>query len=125
LTRFVLCTNLTTGLQDQAFIAILRSRWPNVGWWHWLAEMWLMVDLSDTVKSSELRDAALEAFPGVHNIVLEFGPNGDTWTGFGPTGPARDMFEWMRNTWTRHPDAGKTSDFSALLGFMADQKKKT
>jgi hypothetical protein len=94
--RFFLGTNRTTAEQDKAFFAIIRSRWPHLGWWHQLSETWLFVDLTDELTPSDLRDAALQAFPGVQLLVIEI-PCVTNWAGFGMT---KD-YQWFRETWDR------------------------
>ena len=60
----------------------------------------LIVDLTDTLTTADLRDAWREAFPDIYVMVIEAkGPL--AWSGFGAkTGPA-DMFTWMHETWDR------------------------
>lgn len=96
--RFVVSTNSgSTPDQDAAFLQILKSEFPNVGWWHQLSETWLIGDPLNTVTSTALRDAAMRAFPGVHIMVVEAtGPR--KWAGFGPSNA---MFKWMRESWDR------------------------
>lgn len=96
--RFVIGTNRTTAEQDSAFLNILRSRWPHLGWWHQVSETWLIVDLANTVTVVELRDAAMQAFPGIYIMVIEV--NG-SWAGWGANSPPGDMFTWMRDSWDR------------------------
>lgn len=92
--RFVLGTERTTAEQDKAFLDIIKDRWPNLGWWHHLSEMWLIVDLSDKLTAADLRDAATQAYPGINLLVLEAkGPG--LWAGFGRADP------WMQTAWDR------------------------
>lgn len=94
--RFVVGTNRTTTEQDNAFLSLVRARWPYIGWWHQLSETWLFVDPLDTLTSGALRDAATQAFPGIRLIVLEaYGPH--LWSGFG----RREEFSWMLENWDR------------------------
>lgn len=98
--RFVLGTNRTTQEQDAAFFKILRARWPHIGWWHQLGETWLFIDLTDTLRATDLRDAAKEAFPGIYLMVVEAkGPR--NWAGYGTTAPPSEMFTWMHKEWDR------------------------
>ena len=94
--RFVLGTNRTTAEQDTAFFTILRTRWPNLGWWHQLGETWLFIDATDTITVEDLRDAAKGAFPGISLIVVE-AKGQHKWAGFG----VGSSFEWMATNWDR------------------------
>jgi hypothetical protein len=93
--RFVLGTNRTTAEQDAAFYLILQQRFSHLGWWHQLSEMWLLVDETDTLTPAGLREAAREAFPDIHLMVIEVGTG--IWSGYGNKA---DMFPWMRETWS-------------------------
>jgi hypothetical protein len=90
--RFVIGTNRTTAEQDAAFLNILRTRWPHLGWWHQLSETWLIIDLSGQVTTNALRDAAMEAFPGIYIMVVEAARQ---WHAFGRTSD----FKWMDEQW--------------------------
>lgn len=102
MNRFVVGTNRTTAVQDSAFLAAVRAKWPQIGWWHQVSETWLFVDPTGTATSPVLRDVARQCFPGVHIMVIQV-PRGRTyWAGFGPTAGAEgDMFTWMRENWER------------------------
>ncbi len=98
--QFVVATNLTTAQQDQAFYRILSERFGHMGWWHQVSQTWLLVDNTDTVTPTSLRDAATEAFPGVPMVVLQVVSVKGSWAGFGPLrGTPGDMFTWIDETW--------------------------
>ena len=93
--RFIVGTNRTTPEQDSTFLTQVKARWPDIGWWHQLGGTWLFIDLNDLIVDAvELRDAAKEAFPGVHLVVIEI-PEGSTWAGFGLS----QDFTWIHNWW--------------------------
>ena len=94
--RFVLATSRTTEEQDRAFYALLRSRFSHLGWWHQLSETWLFVDLTDKATAADLRDAAMQAFPGVYLMAFEF-TGKQTWAAFGPT----NHNLWIKETWDK------------------------
>ena len=91
--RFILTTDQTADEQDKAFYLMLRSRFPNLGWWHHLGETWRFLDPTDSVTVSDIRDLATRAFPNVPLIPLEV--EGNRWAGFGQ---ASD-FEWVNYQW--------------------------
>jgi hypothetical protein len=93
--RFMLGTNRTTQEQDAQFINILKTRWPNAGWWHQLSETWFVIDPADNLTADILRDAAKEAFPGIYLMVVEIGTG--RWSSFG----SADSFPWMRGQWEK------------------------
>lgn len=96
MTRFVLSTTLgSTPQQDEDFARLLKAEYPDAGWWHQLSETWLIVDPSDKMTTSALRDLARRAFPGIHLMVV---PAMRGWAGFGN---AENMFPWMRQYWNR------------------------
>src|SRR5258708_6656697 len=92
--RYVIATNRTTAEQDHTFVNILRARWPRLGWWHQLSETWLIVDLSGQLTTSDLRDAAKEAFPGVHILVLD-ASEPSKWSAFATPNECA----WIRDEW--------------------------
>ena len=96
--HFVIGTNRTTPEQDAQFLKILRERWSRLGWWHQVGETWLVIDATDTLTVTDLRDAAMVAFPGIYLMVLQVLPL--NWSGFGPNDT---MFPWMREWWERKP----------------------
>jgi len=99
--RFVviLGDNATAG-QHQVFLLHLKATQPFLGWWHRVANTWLVVDLNGSTTAVELRDAAMQCFPSVHCIVLEFSAGGEsTWAGFGPKTGTNDWFTWIKENW--------------------------
>ena len=84
--RFILCVNSSTPEQSKAFTEHLRRK--GVGWWHWLANTWLIVDSTGNLTAAEIRNDAMEIFPGVYNFATEL-QGDDTWAGFGPNGEKR------------------------------------
>lgn len=93
--RFVVGTSRTTSEQDSAFLAAVRGRWPQVGWWHQVSETWLFADPLHTMTSVGLRDLAMQAYPTINIIVIEI----DGYTTWAAFGPANTMFPWLRENW--------------------------
>jgi hypothetical protein len=100
--RYIVVANPTTAEQDKVFQAWVSSQ--GIAWWHWLNETWLLVDLYGKQSARGIRSKAIECFPGINLLVVELTPVSDTWAGFGPnndTDPKRNMFNWIKQYWTR------------------------
>jgi hypothetical protein len=95
--RFVVLVNSATKEQNLAFLAFLKA--SGLPWWHYLNNAWLLYDEQDRVSSEILRNKLIELYPGVTNLVLEFGPGMETWNGFGPASEKRNMFKWLHSNW--------------------------
>ena len=97
--RFVVATNASTVLEDQAFKDRLDAEFPNVGWWHRLDDLWLISDRQGRFDAKHLRDIAKECFSGKKLLVLQLNADGDTWAGLGASGSATEMFVWLHKYW--------------------------
>lgn len=95
--RFIVALNPSPVEGDIKFKTFLSSM--GVGWWHWLADTWLVSDASGKLTAAVIRDKVQEIYPSIHCIVLEFGENEDTWAGFGPNSEKKNMFQWLRESW--------------------------
>jgi len=97
--RFIVALDSCTPEQSDAITQYFKDK--NVGWWHWLTNLWLVSDSKGQFKASDIRNALKEIAPGVYTMVLEIRKDGDTWSGLGPgLGPGeKDMFKWIRNNW--------------------------
>ena len=102
--RFVVMVDITTEKWNADFHRYLKS--IGAGWWHWLSRAWLIVISNPEITICTVRDAATNAFPGSHLLVLEL-TGGDTWGGFGPGGTKKgqkNMFTWLHNNWKSEDD---------------------
>ncbi|MEB8063602.1 hypothetical protein [Citrobacter braakii] len=72
-----------------------------LGWWHWIANFWLLTDQNGNLTARDIRDKLNELYPGVHCIVLSIDKDEDTWSGFGPKGTEKNMFNWLKSTWDK------------------------
>jgi hypothetical protein len=99
--RFVIMLgDNATAQQHEAFRLWLKTSYPYLGWWHRVTNTWLLVDLTGGITAAILRDAVMQTFPGVYNMVLEFAANGQsTWAGFGPNTGVVDWFAWIKENW--------------------------
>ena len=101
--RFIVTTNPTTVEQDN-----LLREWLNTcgfGWWHWINETWLLVDVTGSWTTERIVNKLVELFPGTYSLVIEVPLNNVTWYGYGPNeGPPSDknMFTWLRSEWGKY-----------------------
>jgi hypothetical protein len=98
--RFIVAIDSTTSAQNKAFKEYLQSA-AELGWWHWLSNLWLIIDNSGKWSAISLRDKVKEFYPKEHLVIFVIGESGDTWAGFGPSTSQRDMFRWLRAYWKK------------------------
>jgi hypothetical protein len=96
--RFVIAVDSSTKDQNVAFREHLKARTPGL-WWHWLSNLWLIVDTDGKYTASELVDVVQEFYPATNTLVIELPANGDTWSGFGPNVEGKNMFGWLEKKW--------------------------
>lgn len=95
--RFILSLDSSTTEQDELFEKFVDEN--GLDWWHWLNNLWLLVDPKGNFSASEIRDEANRIYPHVNKLVLEIRSDDDTWSGFGPSKPEKDMFKWIKENW--------------------------
>ena len=95
--RYIVCIDNSNKEQDESFIAYIKEY--GLGWWHWLSNVWLIVDKNGKLSAGEIRDKLRLIYVGEHTMVIEMRANGDTWAGFGPKSDDKNMFEWMKKNW--------------------------
>ena len=93
--RYIVGINSLTEEQEKAFLEYISSN--ELAWWHWINNLWLIVDRSGKLTAKKLRDDLMEIVPETYLIVMD-GIDGRCW-GFGPKGKKRNMFNWLDNTW--------------------------
>jgi hypothetical protein len=94
--RFIVAVSgLDKGDQD-AFVKFIREK--SMGWWHWIDDVWLLTDRTESVTTTEIRDH-LKALNSSRRCMVFEVPEDKTWSGFGPNKPPQDMFHWIKNTW--------------------------
>ena len=96
--RFALIVDDATREQQDSVTNWLRT--TELSFWHYLSDVWLVLDSRDTETTVSLRDHLKQAVPGKTTMVLKVdGPN--NWAAFGPT----DKFKWLHSTWAGKPAA--------------------
>lgn len=94
--RFVVLVNDQNQEQEKSFIAYLNRN--NCGWWHWLENSWLIVDLSGILTPDIIRDEVNKISPNSYSLVVEV-PMNKNWSGFGPNSENSNMFKWLHESW--------------------------
>ena len=95
--RFVVLLTSATKEGNDAFLNFIKKN--KLGWWHWMPNTWLLKAVNTTLKASDIRDAAREAYGFANSFVIELNEEGDTWSGFGPKTDKRNMFAWIHTNW--------------------------
>jgi len=94
--RFVVLLDNCT-LADQNALEVYFKKF---GWWHWLPNSWLLIDATETLTASKVRDDLQELVPGKNMLILEFTATGYTWSGYGPKEEGgKNMFTWLDQYW--------------------------
>jgi len=95
--RFVVAVENMTLSEDSAFVEWIREK--NLGWWHWIPGFWLVASKPGNASTEEIRNQLRRITGRKDIIVLEIGKP-MTWSGYGPNMRERDMFKWIRGTWS-------------------------
>lgn len=88
MSKFIVCTSNATAEQQNAITRLLASK--DVGYWHWIADTWIVKDSTDSLKASSLRDEIRAVSNGCSVLVMKAEVN--TWAGYGK----KNMFKWLR-----------------------------
>lgn len=97
--RFIVCFENKNSNKDfdDNFIDYIENN--NLYWWHWISNLWLLIDPSNTLTASIIRDQIHQIFDTNRILVIELQEEKDTWSGYGPTKP-KNMFDWMKKNWS-------------------------
>lgn len=97
--RFIVCYNNNISKEEEMnFVQFIKDN--KLSWWHWISNMWLLVDSSGQMTASILRNKICELYSRNRVMVIELGEDKDTWSGFGPTKP-KNMFDWVKRNWDK------------------------
>jgi hypothetical protein len=97
--RFIVSVDNSSIEQQKVFMEYINKN--NLGFWHYLANTWLLTDSRGVLACSELRDVVRDTFFNEHNLVIEISSTGDTWAGFGPKNDTENMFTWIKKNWIK------------------------
>ena len=94
---FIVITDNASRKQQDAIRELVKS----MPWWHQTPQAWLLVDRSDTITPSHLREAIMRVCPTLSFLVFaaRMGEPHEAWTGFAPP----DWFEWFEKCWKESP----------------------
>ncbi|OFX25758.1 MAG: hypothetical protein A2041_14615 [Bacteroidetes bacterium GWA2_31_9b] len=95
--RYIICVNNSSEEQEKKFIDYIKSE--KFGWWHYLKNTWLVIDLNGNSEISEIRDKVKELFDNEYNMVFQLKEDEGTWSGFGPKSEQKNMFKWIKENW--------------------------
>lgn len=96
--RYIVCFDDLTVEQSKLITEDLKSK--GLGWWHWINNVWFVVDSSGTFSAREIRDS-LKKIANQRMIVVEMNEKGDTWAGVRAKDPEQKMFNWIKNIWKK------------------------
>lgn len=94
--RFAVAVDGLAPKEQRALIAFLRER--GCAWWHWIPNFWLVIDKRGSLSTGQIRDALRLICEDAVVLVLNLSDQ-KGWSGKGPKGPERNMFEWLRESW--------------------------
>ena len=93
--RFIVAASPLSEHQTNAITALFRSGY---GWWHWIENLWLVTDRSETLTCTTIRDQIKGVAPNARIMVIN-ADDPDNWAGTASSGRATEMFKWIRGTW--------------------------
>ncbi len=95
--RFIALIQIMTADQDKAFVDYLGAK--GLGYWHWIDGGWLIDSDDDEITAEAIRDKVMEIAPGKYTVVLPVEAR-HGWAGFGPNADDRNMFTWIKQSWS-------------------------
>ncbi|MXY32978.1 MAG: hypothetical protein F4Y60_02580 [Boseongicola sp. SB0664_bin_43] len=99
--RFIVAVEGLTNKEQKLLSAFLAKEGA---WWHWIDGFWMIVvSGGSSLDTVAIRDKVKEIGDNPHCIVLQV-QGSVSWAGFGPSSDERNMFSWLRNTWSRYND---------------------
>lgn len=94
--RFIICFDGLTPAQSKLVTSDLKDK--QLAWWHWIDDVWLVVDKKGEFSASEIRDS-LKVIARQRMIVIELGTSRDTWAGVRTNDSEGKMFDWLKRVW--------------------------
>jgi len=67
--RFVVAVDGMTSEEEKRFIAWIQEN--GLGWWHWIANFWLLTSHRDSITAELIRDTLNDIARGKYKLVLE------------------------------------------------------
>lgn len=98
--RYVVCFDSLDVNQSKSITMLLKNK--QLGWWHWIDNVWFITDSGGRFSASEIRDLLKPIAPKDRMVVLEINEQGDTWAGVRANDPENKMFTWFKETWNKN-----------------------
>jgi hypothetical protein len=96
--RYIAAVEGMTKDHENRFLDYIRTnKW---GWWHRVANVWLIIDWSETASAEQIRNFLLSLnINGAVGIVVPVA-DGNSWSGLGPKTTLKQTFQWVHDHWT-------------------------
>ena len=94
--KFIVAVDDPTAAQKKKLSEYFKGKY---GWWHWIGGFWMVTDSTGELTAAMIRDKVGELAPNTRRLVMEIKESGG-WAGFGPTTESKNMFKWIRETWS-------------------------
>lgn len=98
--RYVVCFDSLDVNQSKSITTLLKEK--QLGWWHWIDNVWFITDSSGRFSASKIRDLLKPVAPNDRMVVLEINEQDDTWAGVRANDPENKMFTWFKETWNKN-----------------------
>lgn len=100
--KFVVATDPLNADQEKSFIEKFKV-YSGLGWWHWLPNFWLVIDVTNNLDASTLNSFVRE-ISGAKARCIVFEVKGHTdWAAQTRTNDAgQDMARWIKDEWLKH-----------------------
>jgi hypothetical protein len=96
--RFLVAAEGLTKEAEGKMVEYFREK--KLGWWHHVANFWLLTDASNTVTAEEIRDKIQSLRTAGSPILVMQVDKHRGWAGTFPNAKP-DMFKWVRETWSK------------------------
>jgi hypothetical protein len=94
--RYIVAVASLTTDDEKSFIKFIREK--KFGWWHRIANLWLLIDNSEISDAAEIRNFVLGLDSAKIGLVLE-NPSQTTWAGFSEEDKLKESFAWIEKNW--------------------------
>ena len=97
--KFVLAIDDLSDKQEDELISYLND--SEFNWWHWIGDLWLVIDNSDSYDETRLRDIISEDL-GMRTTILVMFVKDTTavkLSGLVPTEHKAEITDWIQNKW--------------------------
>ena len=96
--RYIICFDSLSIEESKIVTSCLKEK--KLYWWHWIENVWFVVDKDGHYNAKEIRDSMKDISPQ-RLIVIELNEVKDTWAGVRARDPENKMFTWFKKTWKK------------------------